>query len=315
MAETDQTTDNPINNPAEPTWFQPLVGDDAPAERIELLKGYDTPQAFLEDFENTKNRDWRVDIAGDDAKFKSQLDRFSTPADMGKSFREAQATIRGGMYKQAPAPDATDDDIKAFREANGIPAEPEGYFENLPEGLVVGEADKEIFTDFATKMHSKNVSPEVMQEVIGWYNGFAEQQQEQLAEIDHSHHQETEDALRNEWGSDYRTNINMVSKLLETTFGEQAKDAILNARDGEGRAIMNIPEIVKGLAGLSRKMDPLARVISQNNDPAQTLNNEIAEIEKFMRTNRKEYNADQKMQDRLLELYDIRLEHDKRKTG
>ena len=29
--ETDQTTDNPINNPAEPTWFQPLVGDDAPA--------------------------------------------------------------------------------------------------------------------------------------------------------------------------------------------------------------------------------------------------------------------------------------------
>jgi hypothetical protein len=313
MAE--QITDNPINNPAEPTWYQPLVGDDAPAERIELLKGYETPQAFLEDFEKTKNHDWRTDMAGDDAKFKSQLDRFSTPADMGKSFREAQATIRGGLYKQAPGPEATPDDIKAFREANGIPAEADGYFKDLPDGLVIGEEDKAIFQDFATAMHGKNVAPDTMHEVIKWYNGFAEQQQEQLAEIDHTHHQETEEALRADWGSDYRVNINMVGKLLETTFGSEAKDAILNARSGDGRAIMNIPEIVKGLADMSRKMDPLARVISPKNDPAQTLNDEIAEIEKFMRTNRAEYNKDAKMQSRLLELYDIRLEHDKRKTG
>lgn len=314
MATADPIT-NPITDPVEPTWFEPLLGDDPAPERVEALKAFDTPQAFFDKHDELTNANWRDQFAGDDEKFKTTLERYNSAADLGNAFREQKATISAGQLAK-PLPDgATDDDVKAFRESNGIPLEATGYLENLPEGLVVGDDDKELMTDFLGALHTENVSPAVAHKAIEWYNGFAEAQQDQLAEIDHEHHQETEEALRSSWGSDYRANINLVGGLLETTFGEETKNAILNARDGEGRAIMNIPEVVQGLSELARKVNPIAQIISPRNDPVATLNDEIAEIEKFMRTNRSEYNKDEKKQARLLELYDIRLQHDSRKTG
>ena len=315
MAETDPTIDNPITNPTDPTWFEPLLGENPSPERVEALKAFDSPQAFFDKHDELTNANWRDQFAGDDEKFKSQLERFNTPADLGKSYREAQATIRGGNLAKPLPEGATEDDIKAYRESHGIPLEPTGYLENLPDGLVVGDDDKEIMEDFLGALHEENVAPSVAHKAIAWYNDFAEKQQDAMAELDHEHHVEAEEALRQAWGTDYRANINLVGSLLETTFGEDVKQAILNARDGEGRAIMNIPEVVTGLAELSRKVNPIAQIISPRNNPEQTLNDEIAEIEKFMRTNRAEYNKDEKKQARLLELYDIRLQHEKRKTG
>ena len=313
MAETDPIT-NPLN-PGEGAWYEPLLGENPAAERVEALSAFDTPQAFFDKHDELTNANWRDQFAGEDDKFKTTLERYSTAADLGKAFREQKATISSGQLS-APLPEgATEDDVKAYRTERGIPLEATGYLENLPNGLVVGDEDKEIMTDFMGALHSENVPPSVAHKAIEWYNGFAEQQQDQLAELDHEHNTETEEALRSSWGSDYRANINLVSGLIDSTFGADIKDAILNARDGEGRAIMNIPEVVQGLSDLARKVNPIAQIISPKNDPVATLNDEIAEIEKFMRTNRKEYNADQKKQDRLLELYDIRIQHDNRKTG
>lgn len=314
MAETDPIT-NPITDPAPDAWFMPLLGDDPAPERIEALKDFETPQAFFDKHDELTNANWRDQFAGDDDKFKTTLERYNTPADLGNAFREQKATISAGQYS-APLPEgANDEDVKAYREANGIPLEASGYMENLPEGLVVGDEDKEIMQDFLGSLHEENVPPSVAHKAIAWYNDFAEKQQDIAAEVDHEHHVEAEEALRSGWGTDYRANINLVGGLLDTTFGEDVKEALLNARDGEGRAIMNIPEVVQGLADLARKVNPIAQVISPRNDPVQTLNDEIAEIEKFMRTNRAEYNKDEKKQARLLELYDIRLQHDNRKTG
>jgi len=49
----------------------------------------------------------------------------------------------------------------------------------------------------------------------------------------------------------------------------------------------------------------------QTSDPQQTVEDEIGQIEKVMREDRRAYNADEKMQARLRELYDIRLRHKK----
>lgn len=305
-----------IDNPIEPTWFEPLVGEDAPAERVEMLKGYETPDAFLDDFENTKNANWRDSFAGDDDKFKSQLERYESPEALGKAFREQRATISSGAFKQAPGADATEDDVKAYREANGIPLEPTGYLENLPDGLVLGEDDKEIFTDFATAMHGKNVEPEIMHEVINWYNGFAEREQDALAEMDHTHHTDTVDELRAEWGTDYRANINLVGSHIETQFGKDAAQALLNARDPSGRAIMNIPGVLEGFMTAARQINPVAQLAPKSDrTPVETLEDEIASIEKVMRDDRAAYNKDQKMQDRLVELYQIRIDHQNRKSA
>jgi len=137
-----------------------------------------------------------------------------------------------------------------------------------------------------------------------------------MAEIDHQHHLETEDVLRSEWGSDYRANINLVGALLDTAFGEDNRNVLMNARDEEGRAIMNIPGVLAGLADISRKMNPVAAIAPKTGLSAQeTLEDEIKGIEDFMRKDRKAYNKDERKQARLRDLYQIRIDHEARKTG
>jgi len=315
MAETDPIT-NPITDPIEPDWFKDMVTDDTPPERVEFLKSFDTQDALIDSAQTASNANWRDAFAGEDEKFKTSLERYSTPADLGKAFREQRATISGGNVNQGLPDGATEDDIKAFRETNGIPLEAAGYLENLPEGTVLGEDDKEIFGDFAGAMHEMNVEPAVMHKVIDWYNGFAENQQDQMAEMDNAHHVETEDALRTEWGTDYRANINLVGSLIESTFGEENANALLNARDGEGRAIMNIPGVLEGLASISRKLNPVAQLAPKTGrTPDQTLDDEISDIEKVMREDRAAYNKDEKMQSRYRDLLQIRIDHEARKTA
>lgn len=315
MATVDPIT-NPISDPIEPDWFKDMVDDKTPPERVEFLKSFDTQDALIDSAQTAQNANWRDAFAGEDDKFKSQLERYSTPEDLGKAFREQRSTISSGNLRPTPDENATPEDLAAFRSANNIPAESSGYLENLPEGLVLGEEDKEIFENFAGAMHEMNVEPAVMHKVIDWYNGFAEDQQDTMAEMDNGHHQETEDALRTEWGTDYRANINLVGSLIEGTFSEENASAILNARDAEGRAIMNIPGVLEGLASIQRQLNPVARIAPATGRTAdQTLEDEITDIEKFMRDDRDKYNKDEKSQARLRELYQIRIDHEARKTA
>lgn len=298
---------DPTNDNTSGAWKDAIAGDDA--TKLEALSGYENPDALFEALDSAKNFDWRTAAAGDDDKFKSTLDRFESLGAFGNSFREAQQTIRSGQLKEPLADDASEDQVKAFREANGVPLEATGYLENLPDGLVIGEDDKEIMVDFMGALHNVNADPKIAQAAIEWYNGFAEAQQDQLATMDNEHHTETEDALRAEWGTDYRTNVNIVGALIEKTFGEEGKDFVLNARDMDGRAIMNNPQVLMGLAELARQtMHPMA-IPGQVNDPQQTVDDEIAEIEKFMKDDRTAYNKDEKKQARLRQLYDIRTKH------
>lgn len=293
-------------------WYDGLTeGDGAlKEEQIETLKGFETQTDFANNYFELTAKDWREDFAGEDDKFKSQLDRYATPADFGQSWREQRATISDGKYSKPPGEGSTDDDIKAYREANGIPLESVGYMDNLPEGMVVGDDDKEIMADFMGALHSVNADPAIAHKAIEWYNKFAEEQQDVIAETDAGHHQETEDKLRQEWGSDYRANINLVGALLESSFGAEAKEQLLNGRFQDGRGFMNDPGVLAGFADISRKLNPLTQMTPPGGDAQKTLNDEIAELEKYMKDKRTEYFKDQPAQDRLQQLYDIRLQHE-----
>ncbi len=304
MAE-NEPIETPVTDDGD--WRDSLAGDNL--DRLEQLNQFESPDKLFEHYDSLENRNWRDEYAGDDDKFKSTLERFNTPADMGKAFREAQGKIRSGQFREAPGSDATDDDIRAYREANGIPLEAAGYLDNLPEGLVLGEEDRAIFQDFANVLHEMNVPPSVGHAVIDWYNNFTESAQDEIAELDAMHHQQTEDTLRQEWAGDYRANINLIGSLLEAQFGEEVKDALLNARDPAGRAIMNIPGVLEGFANISRQLNPIAQLTQPSGDPQQTLDAEIAELEKYMKDDRQAYNKDESAQARLRQLYDIRIKH------
>jgi hypothetical protein len=300
MTDTPLTTDD--------SWKETLAGEDE--TRMEALSGFGSPDDLFTSLAEAQNFDWRQAAAGDDDKFKSSLERFDSLGAFGNSFREAQQTIRSGQLKEPLAADATDDQVKAYREANGIPLEAAGYLENLPDGLVVGDEDREIMSDFMGALHNVHADPKIAIAAIEWYNGFAEAQQDQLAETDNAHRTETEDTLRADWGTDYRTNVNVIGAYLEKHLDGELRETFLNARGPDGRALMNNPGMMAFLAEAARaEMHPMA-VPGQTHDPQQTVDDEIAEIEKVMREDRKAYNADEKMQARLRQLYDIRSKHE-----
>jgi hypothetical protein len=311
MRNKDMPEPSPITTITPAThWAESLVGDNT--ERLEAMKGYESPDAFFTEFDGLKNRDWRKEVAGDDDKFMSTLQRFASPVEFGNSFREAQQTIRSGKFKQPPGADASAEDIEAYREANGIPKDSSGYLQNLPDGLVIGEHDKPIVEDLFAALHAKNAPTNIALATIEWYNGFAEKQQEAQAEMDNQQSTEANDLLRNEWGTDYRANINLVNGLLESTFGKEAKDQLLNGRFGDGRAFMNDPKVLNGLMALARKTNPVLELGMNKGDPMQSLNDEISGLEKYMRQERHKYNNDVKAQDRLRQLYDIRIKQAER---
>ena len=256
---TDPTIDDPgqqsdpgQQNAVTDHWYDSFAGDD-PARQEQLSK-FDSFDSFLEDYNAAKNADWRDGIAGDDDKFKSTLQRFSTPQDFGNSYREAQQKIRSGQLRPELPEDASEEQIKEYRQANNIPIEVEGYLENLPDGLVVGDEDKEIMLDFLGAMHEVNAPKAVADKMVAWYNDFEQRQQDAIAELDAEQAREATDMLRdseNGWGNDFRTNMNLINSVLETHFGEEAKAQLLNGRYQDGRGFFNDPNVLKGLASLA----------------------------------------------------------------
>jgi len=300
--------DTPLND--DGAWYDSIApeGEENIAAR-ESLANFDNAGAYLEHVNTLENKNWRDDFAGDDDKFKSTLERFSTPADFAAAYREGQATISSGQLAKPLAEDAGEDDVKAYREANGIPLESHGYLENLPEGLVVGENDAPIAEIFMEALHTTNAPPAVAHALLAKYNEFAQESQDAQADLDSEQSAEATAELRTTWGADYKANINMVGAFMASTFGAEAKAQFENGRFQDGRAFLNDPKILQGIADVQRRLDPLTQVVEPGGDPAQTMNDEIAEIEKFMRTDRPAYNKDETMQARLRELYDIRTKH------
>ena len=287
-------------------------GDDA-AARLEVLQEFESPTALFDAQQVQANVNWREAFVPEgDEDFAKQMERFGAPADFSKSFREQQTTLSANKQAVALKDDATDEDIAHFREANELPAEAKDYLENLPDGLVLGEDDLPIAEVFMRALHAEYAPAKVGHALIGAYNTFKEQQQADEAEMDTTHNNETTDTLRNDWGSDYRANINIVHAFLEKTFGKEAKVNLLHGRYQDGRGFMNDANVLKAFAEMARAADPLAPIIPASTDAVTTLNDEIAEIEKFMREKRSEYNKDEKMQSRLRELYDIRTKHNEK---
>lgn len=305
---SEQEPGTVISGGGDEHWSVGVLGEDHKFsdEQVETLQGFESFSDMNAALESAQ--DWRRGIAGDDDKYYADLQRFKTPLDYGNSFREAQQTIRSGNLKAALGPDATEEDVTAYREANGIPLESKGYMENLPEGLVLGDADKDIFADFADALHEVNAPPEIAHKALEWYNSFAEQEQSLRAELDEDHSAEANQQLREDWGADYRANINLIGGFLASTFGEEAKDQLMNGRYGDGRAFMNDPAVLKGLADVARRINPIHQIAPPGHDSQQSLNDEIAELEKFMRENRTEYNKDVQKQERLRQLYQIRID-------
>lgn len=235
--------------------------------------------------------DWRQKIAGDDEKALKRLSRFQSPNDLFKSYRALEQKLSTGEVKAALPENATEEQVAEWRKGAGIPEEPTGYLENLPDGLIVGEADKPIVDAFLKDMHGKNAPPEAVHGALAWYYREIEERQAALADEDKRIAQATEDELRGEWGGEFRSNSNAIEMMLDAAPGGLG-DLLRGARLGDGSPLMGNADAKRWLAHLANELNPTGTIVPGGTEnQIESLQARKLELENLMRTDRKAYNA------------------------
>lgn len=251
--------------------------------------------------------DWRKSMAGDDEKALKVFERYATPQDFGKAHLEAVNKIRSGEFSKPLPKDATAEQVAEWRKGNGIPDKPEGYFEQLPNGLVIGEDDKPLFDGFAAALHELNAPPALIHKTVEWYYGMQDQQVQAQQVADNESRSKLEGALKTAWGNDFRANANVYQSFIASA-PKEVHEALTSARDVDGNFVLYRPEVVSWLVGLARESNPEAYILPNSGDGGiNSIQGEIDQIEKFMRETPTAYYKDQAKQDRLLKLYDARI--------
>jgi hypothetical protein len=219
---------------------------------------------------------------------------------------EREKVIRAGGHKNpligaaAPAADKPDE-LKAWREANGVPAEPTGY--EIPKAAAdaVTDADKPIVSEFFNQAHQSGVPKAAAETAVQLYFGIRDQQIE--AEIARDKELETDTAveLKTVWGSEYKGNSN-----LATQYAEAVSPGLLDARLN-GIQIRHIPEVMKAFAqaGLQKFGD--SAFVGENAQYTQSRYDELRALQK----NPKEWDAHPEWRTELIGLEDAKQRADK----
>ena len=248
--------------------------------------------------------DWREQMAGDDDKLKQQLDRYHSPADFAKAHRELQRKLSSGQFK-ATKPE-TEEEVAAWRKEMGIPEEPGGYdLNDLGNGLVVGEDDRPIIDTVLSAMHGADATEAQVKATVAAYYEAQEQALADQKEIDKKDMENAVDACRAEWGGEYRGNMNQLKGFLESA-PDDLGTLLMTARLGDGKALMNSPEALQWLMGLSKQINPMGSVVPAGGDASGTVAGELKQIQDLQRENPDKYWGDKALQARERELLEWR---------
>lgn len=230
--------------------------------------------------------DWRVKMAGDDKDALKQLERHADPASVWKKARELERKLSSGELKSVtarPAADADPEVIAAWRKENGLPAAPAEYLEKLtlPQGMVLGEADKPHAESFAKFAFDADMTPAQMSKALEWYYSSLDQQTKARDQFDANFQLEASRQLGQEWGGDYTRNMNAIRNFLAGQ-PQDFIDRLQTARTVDGRKLGDDPGFLKWMAGISLEMNPAATLVPPGANPAKTIGTRLAELNTMM---------------------------------
>lgn len=252
---------------------------------------------------------WRDRLAGDDKELRKRLDRFADEKALVQSYREMERKFSSGEYKPAPQayPDkGTAEEQAQWRKTFGVPDKPEEYVEKiaLPNGVVLGEADKPVATDFAAFAHGKNWSPQQYNDALTWYYGHLDKITAARDEADEKRQIEARDALRDGWGArDFTRNINAVHNLI-ATWPPGLGDRVMGGRTADGRLLGDDPDFIRLLAQTSLDLNPAASVLIAGSGEGSSIETELQKIREVAKTDPDKYDRDHALQARQRELLD-----------
>jgi hypothetical protein len=229
-------------------------------------------------------QDWRGLISKDEKEL-SRLQRFTEPAKIYEAYRNLETRMSSGKFKPDLPDNPTPEQLNEYRKAVGVPEKPEGYFEKLGDGLVIGEEDKGALGLFAEALHGKNVTPDVFNTVIETAFKLIEHNQEEAVAAALETKAASRQTLYEAWGpAEYKINTNAVANIL-AGMPQSLRARMEGAQLADGTLMFNDVEAMKWWAQHAREMNPALGVMpAGTGDVVGGIEKELADNRNMMRT-------------------------------
>ncbi len=241
--------------------------------------------------------EWRAQVSGDSEKMLNWAARYGDPAAALKAGFEATQKIGSGEWNRRPPEGADEKTMTEWREQAGVPAEKDAYTFKLPEGYKdedLTDRDREIQAGFRDVFHQRNFTQTDVDAVMDVTTSLMQQQQEAQATADGTAADAAEDALRADWGPDFRANRDLNAQYLSDQFGEDW-EMIVQARTPNGMRLMDMPEHAKWINQQARADG--GTTLESGVSVTRTVGEaRIKEIEQIMSTDYSKYGGDAEMQ-------------------
>jgi hypothetical protein len=158
---------------------------------------------------------WMSQLSGDLLTNKD-LTSFPTISDMGKAYLDAKGKLGEAVFLPK-----TDEEKAAFYTKLGRPENPDKYQldkPTLPEGMAY---DTEGEKAFRAEAHKLGISQSQMAGLYAMYNARQQQAYESAVSARDASVKSAEAALKKEWGEEFKTNMELVNRLLKKHGGEE----------------------------------------------------------------------------------------------
>lgn len=249
--------------------------------------------------------DWRTRMAQGSSEAErdvKQLERYESPEQVWKKARELERRLSSGELRSTLKKDATAEEQARWRAENGVPAKPEEYAIKMPDGKAPPKDDDQFLDAFRKAAHASHYTQAQFDNAVSAFYQEVARQETAVREAEVDLERKTEDQLRADWGADYRVNKAMAEQLLSRA-PAGFRDRFMNGYLSDRSPIKASAEAWKWLVQLEREINPAASVVpGAGGDPGKTIADELESIRKVMRTDRKTYDKDEKMQERYRQL-------------
>lgn len=183
----------------------------------------------------TQASDWRAALP-EELRADPALASFKDVAALAKSYREAAKMIGGSI--RIPGPNATPEEVAAFRAKLGVPESPDGYQLSAPDD-VKPVLDEGMVTRFKQAAHRLGVPAQAVAGLWQWYLGEIQAQQRGISQVT----KQVEAQLREEWGDAlFERNVALAQRTVREFGGEE----LIEFLDSTG--LGNHPGLIKLLA-------------------------------------------------------------------
>lgn len=217
--------------------------------------------------------DWRAGI--EDKKLREFADRFTSPADAAKVAFEFRQKLSNAV--SIPGKNASEDDIKAFRQKLGVPDSVDGYNYSLPED--VSDDLKADISGLVEKLHAAGALPSTVEAAVNarveavQAGVEAERQRVEAALA------KADAELKKEWGKDYETNTKYAQRGAKQ-FGDDAFVQFVEKAEVDGVPLHNHPMFLKVFAAIGRRMSEGGLHQSMSDDDKAGVQQQIDDLTK-----------------------------------